>query len=73
MNSVRNHYFENAHRPFEMEWKLFPDRLNIEDGHLRNLLPGLCQAQTQLFKARILNDQTYQKRQLFSAPTVLKT
>ena len=51
MNIIRNHYFENTHRAFEMEWKLFPDRLNIEDGHLRNLPPGLCQAQTQLFKA----------------------
>ena len=73
MNIVKNHYFEKAHKPFKMEWKLSPDRLNIEDGHLRNLLPGLCQAQTQLFKAKILNDQTYQKRQLSSAPIVLKT
>ena len=50
MNLVKNHYFEKAHRPFEMEWKLFPDRLNIKYGHLKNLLPGPCQAQTQLFK-----------------------
>ena len=44
MNVIRNH------GPVEMGWKLFPNRLNIEDGHLRNLLPGLCQAQTQLLK-----------------------
>ena len=50
MNLVRNHYFEKAQGPFEMEWKLFPDRLNIKYGHLKNLLPGPCQAWTQLFK-----------------------
>ena len=49
MKSVRNHYFEKAHRPFEMEWKLFPDRLNIQDGHFRILLPGKCKA--QLYKS----------------------
>ena len=71
MKSVRNHYFGQAHRPFEMEWKLFPDRLNIQDGHFRILLPGKCKA--QLYNTWILNDLTYQKRQLFSAPIALKT
>ena len=66
MKSVRNHYFENAHRPFEIEWKLFPDRLNIEDGHLRNLFPCKCKA--QLYKTWILTYLTYQKKQLFSTP-----
>ena len=49
MNLVRNHYFEKAQGPFEMEWKFFLVRLNIKYDHLKNLLPGLCQAQTQLF------------------------
>ena len=45
MNLMRNNYF--IQRPIG---HLKPNRLNIEDGHLKNLLPGLCQAQTQLFK-----------------------
>ena len=71
MNLVRNHYFEKAQGPFEMEWKLFPDRLNIEDSHLRNLLPGKCKA--PLYKTWILTDLTHQKKQLFSTPIALKT
>ena len=54
MNIVRNHYFESkAYRPFEMKWKLFPNRLNNEDGHLKNLLLCPCQAPIHLFELEI--------------------
>ena len=46
MNLERNYYFEKARGPFEMEWKLYPDRLNIKYSHLKNLLPGPYQAET---------------------------
>ena len=45
MNLMRNNY--SIQRPIG---HLKPNRLNLEDGHLKNLLPGLCQAQIQLFK-----------------------
>ena len=50
MNIVRNHYVESkAYRPFEMKWELFLNRLNNEDGHLKNLLLCPCQAPIHLF------------------------